>query len=171
MTKQTKPEVWPTDKPYIVFMVPGERSDEYAMVMNKLTTSVLDDLGWAYDSVEAIGLIAATPQQGTEGLYFLEESGVDTRGVTLLMLWGDTAACVNFNNSVPEECGIGAVILTETGVVLPTIRMPSLEEGWWADPTHQEYAATVFASLIRDGRAKLDGSEPYVFVSGRHTWN
>lgn len=171
MTPKTKPEVWPTSKPFVVFMVPGEHSAEYAVVMNRLTSNVLDSLNWSHDSIEAIGLIAATPQHGTEGIFFLEESGVDTRAITLLMLWGNTAECVNFEDSVPEECGMGAVILTETGVVLPTVRMPSLESGWWSDPLHQEYAATVFASLLRDGRAKLNGTEPFIFVSGHYAWN
>lgn len=171
MTRQTKPEVWPTDKPFVVFMVPAERSVEYALIMKTLTTSVLDDLNWAYDSVDTIGLVAATPRHGTEGLLFLEEMGVDTRSVTLLMLWGDTAECVNFVDNVPEECGIGVVILAETGVVLPTVRMPSIDDNWWLDPSHQEYATGVFTSMIRDGRMELSGEEPFVFVSSRYAWN
>lgn len=152
-------------------MVPGERAVEYGIMMNRLTTSVLDDLGWAYDSVEAIGLIAATPRHGVEGIMFMEELGIDTRSVTLLVLWAETAECVNFENYVPEACGIGAVILTATGVVLPTVRMPSIEHGWWAEPLNQEFAATVYTSLIRDGRAELDEGAPFVLVSGAHAWN
>jgi hypothetical protein len=171
MPQQMKPKVWPTDKPFIVFMVPGERSIEYASIMNSLITDVLSDFKWPSDAVDAVGLIASTARHGTEGIFFLEEMGVDTRSVTLLILWAETAESVNFVDVVPEECGIGAVILSATGVVLPTVRMPSLDDGWWEDPLHYEYASTVLASLIRDGRTELSGAEPFVFVTGTNTWN
>lgn len=166
-----KPEIWPTEEPFVVFMVPAEHQMEYALTMKALTTSVLNNLGWGYDSVKVIGLISSSPQHGTENLVFLEEMGVDTRSITLLMLWGDTAESVNFTNIVPEECGVGVIILPETGVSLPTVRMPALEEGWWFNPDHQEYAISVFADMIRNGRMELDGSEPSTFVSNPYIWN
>jgi hypothetical protein len=55
--------------------------------------------------------------------------------------------------------------------LLPAVRMPSIDGDWWLDPLHQEYAITVFANLIRDGRVELDGSEPFTFVAGFNTWN
>jgi hypothetical protein len=171
MTQKTKPEVWPVDRPFVVFMVPAERAIDYAEAMNQLTVNLLSDLNWAPDEIEIVGLISASPDHGAEGLFFLEEMGVDTRKITLLMLWGAAADCVNFDGYVVEECGIGTVILPETGVILPTVRMPSLDGDWWTDPLHHAYAATIFESLVQDGRARLDGTEPFVFVTLPNTWN
>lgn len=170
MDQTTKPEIWPTDKPYVVFMVPAWRSGEYAVIMNRLILTVLRDLDWEPEDLEVLGLVATSPQHCTEGIYFLEQSGIDTRKITLLMLWGETAEW-RFGDTVSEECGVGTVILPETGVILPTVRMPSLNDDWWDDPLHQAYAATVFANLVQNGRSELDGSEPFVFVAGQHTWN
>jgi hypothetical protein len=165
------PHHGPTDKPFVVFMVPAESATEYAFIMNRLTKTVLDDLSWDHDSVELIGLTSSSVKHGTEGIFFLEDMGIDTRGITLLMLWGETAESVGMHHLVSEECGIAAVILTETGVILPTVAMPRLEDGWWADPLHQDYAATVFTGLLRDGRAILNEDAPSIFVTGRHAWN
>lgn len=166
-----KPEVWPVKRPFVVFMIPAEHATDYAITMSTILTNVAADLQLDPDNVDTLGLIAATAQHGTEGIFFLEEMGVDTRSVTLLILWGETADAVNFGDAVPEECGLGAVILTETGAVIPTVRMPSLNGDWWDDPVHREYAEIVLSNLMRDGRPELDGSEPYVFVSGHHIWN
>jgi hypothetical protein len=171
MIPTTKPEIWPTDRPCVVFMVPAERSIEYGAIMQRITGRVIEDLHWSPLYMELIGLISSSPQHGTDGIFFLEDIGIDTRKVTLLMLWGDTAKSVHFENDVPEECGVGTVILPATGVLIPTVRMPNIDGDWWTDPLHQEYAITVFASLVRDIRTELDGSEPFVFVTGHHTWN
>ncbi len=140
-------------------------------MMNRLTANVLNDLKWEHDAIEAIGLISATPQHGVEGIFFMEEMGVDPRAVTLLMLWGETAECIKFDEHVPEECGLGAVILPATGVILPTVRMPSLDNDWWVEPLNQAFAATVFASLVVDGRAEVGDTDPFVFVTPHATWN
>lgn len=171
MNQKTKPDIWPTDKPFIVFMVPTWRADEYQELMTKLTVSVLQDLGWESDDIEMLGLLSHSIKSGTEGLYFLDENGVNTRSITVLMLWGDTANSVNFDGYVSEECGIGKVIFPNTGAVIPTVRMPSLESNWWSDALHMEYAVTVFAEMIRDGRMELDGTEPFVFVTEKWHWN
>lgn len=160
-----------TDKPTVVFMVPSEHPDVYAAVMNQLTVRVQKDLKWEPGTIELVGLIAATAEHGTEGIYFLDEMGISTRSLTLLVLWGETAASVDFEGKVPEECGVGAVILPETGVVLPTVRMPSLDGDWWIDPLHQAFAATTYASLVQNGRTELEGSEPFVFIASPSTWN
>lgn len=172
MSQKTKPDVWPTDHTVVVYLVPAERSFTYSLVMKQLTLRVLKDLGWTTDDIEVIGLVAATPQNGTESILFLEESGIDTRGVTLLMLWGETSRSVNLYGHVSEECGIGAVALPSTGVVLPTVLMPSIDTDWWKDPMHQEFAAVTYASMIRGHRRYvLDGSEPTTFVTYPATWN
>lgn len=172
MTQKTKPEIWPTDKPFVVFMVPVDRAQEYGTMMNRLLMSVLYDLKWEPGSIETFGLIVSTPQNGIENLYFLEEIGVSTRTVTLLMLWGETAMCVDFQHVVPEACGVGKVIFPGTGVVLPAVRMPSLNGNWWDDPLHREFAAITITNLVRDKRrVEFDGSEPYNFVTRTATWN
>lgn len=157
--------------PTVVFLVPSERADEYATTMNNLTLVVQENLKWPSGSIELIGLVAATAEHGAEGIYFLEEMGIDTRSITLLVLWGWTAASVELNETVSEACGIGTVILPETGVVLPTVRMPSLEGDWWDDPLHQAFAAVTYAGLVQNGRAELEGSEPFVFIACPYTWN
>lgn len=160
-----------TEKPTVVFMVPSVRAEEYAAIMNQLTVNVQDDLKLPSGSIELIGLIAATPEHGTEGIFFLEEMGVATRSLSLLVLWGETAASVKFEDTVSEDCGVGVVILPETGVVLPTLRMPSIDGDWWHDPLHQAYAAVTYAGLVQNGSAELEGSEPFVFVACPYTWN
>lgn len=171
MNQKTKPEVWPTDRPYIVFLVPANHAGGYAAAMNQLLNNVLLDLGWGSDSVEMIGFVSASPRHGVEGLFFLEETGVDTRRVTLLMLWAEAGDCINWDGLVPEECGVGRVVLPATGAVIPAVRMPSLESDWWSDPLHEAYAETVVARLIQDGRPNLTGKEPFAFVTPTATWN
>lgn len=171
MNQTTKPDIWPIDKPLVVYMVPAARSIEYSVVMSQLTARVLTDLGWSKDAVEFVGLISASPQHGTEGICFLEDSGVDTRAVSLLMLWGDTSDAVSFEGHVSEECGIGRVILPHTGAMIPTVRMPSIDTDWWREPIHQEYAVSVYTNMIRDGRYEMDGSEPFTFVHTLDAWN
>lgn len=158
-------------KPAVVFMVPSERPDDYAIFMNQLTIDVQEDLRLPSGSIELIGLVAATAEHGAEGIFFLDEMGVETRSLTLLVLWGETAASVNFEDTVPENCGVGTVILPATGVVLPTVRMPSLDGDWWHDPLHRAYATVTYAGLVRNGTAELEGSEPFVFVACPYTWN
>lgn len=170
MGQRTQSRTWMTNKPTVVYMVPSVRPHVYATAMGRLTNSVQADLGWEPGSIELIGLIAATAEHGTEGIYFLEEMGVDTRSLTLLVLWGETAEAVKFEDRVSEECGIGGVVLPETGVVIPTVRMPSVDSDWWNDPLHQAFAAVTYAGLVQDGRSQLDG-DPYVFIAGPHTWN
>lgn len=160
-----------TEKPVVVFMVPSERQDEYAALMSRLTESVLEDLKMAHGSIELVGLIAATPDHGTKGIFFLEEMGIETRRIVLLMLWGETAASVKFEDSVPEECGVGRVILPETGVVLPTVRMPPLDGDWWNDPLHQAFAAVTYAGLLKNGRAEIESEETTVFIACPYAWN
>lgn len=160
-----------TEHPTVVFMVPSERPEVYAAVMNQLTANVQNDLKWEPGTIELIGLIAATAEHGAEGIFFLEEMGVDTRSLTLLVLWGETAASVKFEDMVSEECGVGTVILPATGVILPTLRMPSIDGDWWNDPLHQAYAAVTYAGLLQNGLAELEGDEPFVFISCPFTWN
>ena len=157
--------------PTVAFLVPAERADDYAAIMNHLTRIVQENLKWPSGSIELIGLVAATAEHGAEGIYFLEEMGIDTRSITLLVLWGWTAASVEFEDTVSEACGAGTVILPETGVVLPTVRMPSLDSDWWDDPLHQAFAAVTYAGLVQNGRTELEGSEPFVFVACPYTWN
>lgn len=171
MAPTTKPEVWPADRPYVVYMVPADRLTEYAAIMLTMTRRVIEDLGWEPGSIETMGLISPSVQKGAEGILFLEDHGVDTRRVTLMVLWGETADSVNFTNVVSEECGIGVVVLPETGAMLPTVRMPALGNGWWSEEIHQEYAVSVYTDLIRDGRPELDGSEPTMFMAKTGTWN
>lgn len=152
-------------------MVPSVRAEDYATMMNRLTSNVQEDLKWPDGAIDLIGLAAATAEHGAEGIYFLEELGVDTRSLTLLVLWGETASSVKFEDTVDEACGVGTVILPATGVVLPTVRMPPLEGGWWDDPLHQAYAAVVYTGLVENGKAELEGTEPYAIVAAPHTWN
>lgn len=170
MSQTTKPKVWPTDRPFVVYMIPPERSADYAIVMDALATGAVEDLKMDPEGIEMVGLIANTPRHGTEGLYFLGDMGIEPRRVTLLVLWGETAECVNFQE-IPEECGLGTVILVEPGVVIPTVRMPSLVGDWWEDPIHLEYASIVLTNLIRNGRDELTGEEPFVLVGNRNSWN
>lgn len=160
-----------TEKPIVVFMVPSEQPEVYAAAMNQLTVNVQRDLKWEPGAIELIGLIAATAEHGTEGIFFLEEMGVDTRSITLLVLWGETAESVTFDDKVQEECGIGSVVLPETGVVLPTVRMPPIDGGWWSDPLNQAYAAVTYASLVENGRTGRNKEDPFVFVACPYIWN
>lgn len=171
MTQKTKPEIWPTDRPFVVFMVPGDRLPEYAVIMNDLILAVMQDLRWTSDDIDLVGLVAENPQHGAEGIYFLEESGIDTRAVTLLLLWGNIIESVNMQDIVSEGCGIGSVILPSTGVMIPIMRMPSIDSDWWDDPLHQEYAISAVTSMVRDGRYEFDGTEPFVFMTVPATWN
>jgi hypothetical protein len=88
-----------------------------------------------------------------------------------LMLWAETAESAQMQDTVAADCGIGAIILPETGVKIPTVRMPSIEGDWWLDPLHQAYAAVTYASLVQNGREELDGTEPYAFIACPHIWN
>ncbi len=151
--------------------MPSERADDYATVTKSLTEAVQHDLKWDDDSIDCIGLTAATVEHGTEGIFFLDELGVNTRSITLLILWGWTAECAKLHDTVSEACGIGTVILPETGVVLRTVRMPSLDGDWWEDPLHQALAVSVYTGLVEHGKAELDGSEPYVHIASPATWN
>lgn len=171
MTQMTKPSIWPTDKPHVVFMVPTENCLYYASLLTRLTKVVLKNLNWSDDAIDMTGLVASNAVEGTFGIQFMEETGIDTRSVTLLMLWGETADSVNFGDHVSEECGVGTVVLPATGVLIPTVRMPSLGSGWWADPLNQEYAVSVFEDMVRDGRAEINDEAPFVFVAPPATWN
>lgn len=170
MSQRTKSKVWTVEKPTVVFLVPSTNPETYGAVMNQLTVNVQRDLGWEEGSIELIGMVAESARHGIEGLYFLEELGVDTRTLTLLVLWGETSDAIPFEDDVPEACGIGRVALPETGVVLPTIRMPSVFNEWWRTPFNREFAISTYASLIQDGRAQLPEA-PCVFVSRRSDWN
>lgn len=171
MTPTTRLKTWATDSPLVVFMVPAERTADYVTMMDTLTINVMNDLKWEPGSVESVGLIAASARAGIDGIFFLEEMGVDPRDITLLMLWGKTYECVGYQGYVSEECGVGTVILPKSGAVLPTLCMPSIDGDWWLDPLHQAYAAATYARLLENGRSELDGSEPYVFVANPATWN
>lgn len=172
MTKSKSPTVWSShEKPFIVFMVPADRAQHYAVAMQELATSALVDLKWSMDSIDIIGLMSSNAHHGTECIYFLEDNGVNTRSITLLMMWGETAECVGFDELVPEECGVGSIVLPETGAVLPVIRMPSLDSEWWSDPVHKAYATTSFTRMFEHGRVDSDFSKPFVFVAAPQTWN
>ena len=171
MMRQPRPKVFITKNPIVVFMVPSENSGIYAALTDQLTASVQEYLEWGPESIELIGLIAATAEHGAEGIFFLEEMGVNTRSIALLVLWAETAKSVNFNNSVSEYCGTGTVILPETGVVLPTVRMPSGRGEWWSDSEHYSYAVSTYAGLIQNGLSEMDGTEPHSFITGSNTWN
>lgn len=160
-----------TSRPTVVYMVPPSKPEIYASVMGHITASVIEELNWEPESIDLIGLVAATAEHGMEGIYFMEEIGINTRGVTLLVFWGETAASVTFDEKVPEECGIGGVVLPETGAVMPAMRLPALDSDWWYDPLHVEYAAVMYAGLVQDGKSKLSQEEPRVFVASRSTWN
>lgn len=172
MNQTTKSKVWPTDRPFVVYMVPAEYASRYAAAQKQLLTNVLIDLGWDAGSVDLFGLSSPSDRAGAENLFFLEEIGIETRRVTLLVLWAETAGCIpNFDQLVSEECGVGKIILPATGVVLPVLRLPSLLDGWWSDPMHEAYAESVFAQMIQDGRVSLTGDEPFTFVTHSATWN
>ncbi len=80
---------------YVDFDLPVERLAE------RLTL-----LGMEVGSIETIGLVAATAEHGTEGIYFMEEMGINTRSITLLILWGDTIDAVALRDKIPEDWGI-----------------------------------------------------------------
>ena len=144
---------------------------KYAALMNHLTEVALHDLGWEAGTIETIGLIASSPDQIVEGLYFLDDLGIDSRCVTLTILWGDTAEVVGLGSVVPIECGHGFVALPRSGVVLPALRMPSIEGDWWFDPMHQAYAEVSYAEMLRDGRVRRENEEPMVCIATAETWN
>lgn len=169
----TNPKVWPTDKPLVVFLTPGVEAHQYAALMVVLINQALEELGWDSDRIEVVGLIAPTAQSGTEGIRFLDEIGVDSRRVELLVLLGETADSVQFGDDVPYECGIGFVVLPESGAIIPAIRMPAIDDGWWLDALHQQYASTTFTGLLRDGKLhpSPEHSEHVVFISDTAFWN
>lgn len=143
----------------------------YAALMNHLTTAVQNDLGWDDGTVETVGLIAATPEQVTEGLFCLDDFGIDSRRITLMIMWGDTAETIGLGERVPIECGHGFVALPRTGVVLPVLRMPPIEGDWWLDPMHQVYAEVSYGEMVRDGRVRATGNEQMVCISTSSMWN
>jgi hypothetical protein len=171
MVTTTQAEVWPTDDPLVIYIVPGDDPDRYAALMNHLTDIVQKDLGWDDGTVETIGLIASTPEQVTEGLYCLEDFGIDTRRITLMILWGDTADPIGLGRAVPVECGHGFVALPRSGVVLPAMRMPAIDGDWWFDPLHQVYAEVSYGEMVRNGRVRNTGSERIVCISTKAIWN
>lgn len=171
MTIRTKSRIWMTNKPTVIFMVPPTNHEIYAEVMNQLTMIVIKDLNWKPDSINLIGLISSTAEHGVEGIYFLEEMGIDTRSLTLLILWGKTSDVFPPDKKISSACGVGGVVLPDTGVILPVVCMPSIESKWWHDPLHQEFAAVTYAKMIQDGKSKLESSEPYVFFSNCALWN
>lgn len=171
MAQKTRPDIWKTERPTVIYVVPAIGAEVYASIMNQLTVNVARSLNWDPGTIDLIGLVAASPQDGAEGICFLEQSGIDTRSLTLLVLWGNTADAVEFNDLVSEDCGVGKVILPETGVVLPTVRMPSIVDGWWLDAFHQEYAEAIYARLVEKGKEDLQPDDPHVFVSLPHVWN
>lgn len=171
MAQKTRPEIWKTERPTVVYMVPAVGAIVYASIMNQLTISITKSLNWEPGTIDLIGLVATSPESGAAGICFLEESGIDTRSLTLLVLWGDTADAVEFNGLVSEECGVGKVILPETGVVLPTVRMPSIADDWWMDSFHQEYATAIYSRLVEKGKEDLQPDDPHVFVALPHVWN
>lgn len=171
MSVAKKAEVWPTDEPLVVYIVPADEPMKYAALMNHLTESVQTDLGWPENTVETIGLIAATPEQVTEGLFSLDDFGIDTRRITLMIMWGDTAENIGLAGKVPVECGHAFVALPKTGVVLPIMRMPAVDGDWWLDPMHQAYAEVSYVEMVRDGRVRTTGSEHMVCISTSAMWN
>lgn len=171
MKAKTIPETWATEKPVVVFLVPAEGALTYVAVMNQLSLKVLGILGWAYDSLELYGMLAASAAHGKEEIYYLEENGIDTSRIALVMLWGDTAESVNFRLDITEGCGVGAIVLPRSGAILPTVRMPTIDGDWWYDAINQEHAATVYASLLVGGTDALDDPCPIVFVASPATWN
>lgn len=171
MGTTTQAEVWPTDEPLVVYIVPAGDPMVYAALMNHLTEAVQSDLGWEDGTVETIGLIASTPGQVTEGLFSLDDFGIDSRRITLLVMWGDTADPIGLGERVPIECGHGFVALPKTGVVLPVLRMPAIEGDWWLDPMHQAYAEVSYGEMVRDGRVRNTGVEHMVCISTSSMWN
>jgi hypothetical protein len=171
MRAATEVEVWPTETPFVVYIIPDDEPMKYAAAMYHLTNSVHADLGWEHDTIETVGLIATSPQHVKEGLYFLDEFGIDPRSITLLMMWGDTAEIIGFAGEVPIECGTVFVALPRTGVVLPVLRMPALSGDWWLNPLHQSYAEVSYAEMVREGRIKTTGEEHMVCIAPKSYWN
>lgn len=155
----------------MIYMVPYTRAEDYASVTYQLMVAVQKNLGLGDGEIELIGLVASTALNGTEGIYSLEESGVDTRSLSVLILWGETNSSVDFQGAVSTECGVGKLILPATGVVLPTVLLPSLEGDWWLNSFNQTYAIALLTRLVKNGKDELDGSEPFVMIAGAHTWN
>lgn len=171
METATDVEIWVPETPMVVFMVPAHNSYAHAAAMSQMTTVVLRELGRPVDSMETIGLISATAEQGAEGILFLDEMGLDPRNIILLVLWGETSDAAGFGNSVAPDCGVGFIALTKSGVVIPAVRMPSIEDGWWEESLHQEYAIRTYSDLIKDGRQRPESRDHTVFVGGPAAWN
>jgi hypothetical protein len=170
MNLATQTEVWPTNTPLVVSIAPASDPIRHFALMKILTDAVQDDLGWGEDVIENIGLTASTPEQVTEGLYFLDDLGIDPRMVTLLVMWGETFDATGFNEDVPVECGTGFIALPKSGVVLPVLRLPSVGD-WWLDPLHQVYAHVTCAEMVREGRVRPTGDEPMTMIDSQAIWN
>jgi hypothetical protein len=164
----TEPDLW-QDKPTVVFMTPDANVDIYVGLMALLTMNVQKELGWEPRSIQLIGLISKSTELGTQGLYLLGETGVKPSNLKLLVLWGNTAACARFDEDVADDCGTGTVIMPESGVILPAMRLPGVEADWWYENIHQEYAIFSYASLMRDGVVEEDA--PHVFIANANVWN
>ena len=165
------PRPWLTDNHTVVYMVPPERPNVYATLMKTLTKDAESELKLVPESIDLIGFVVSDSHAGGEGLVFLEEMGIDTRRLSLLVLWAEAAAAVKFEDRVSKECGFGLVILPATGVMLPTMRMPSVDTNWWLDPLHQAYAAMSYAGLLKNGRDEMTGDEPATSIAPTRMWN
>lgn len=157
--RTTRPEVWPTTIPFVVSIVPTDGVEVYGFVIRRLIGHTEESLNWPEESISHVGLIATSIEHGTESIMFMEEMGVSSRSITLMLLWGETSDCVGFDDTISPECGMGFVSLVRTGVLLPALRMPSLESGWWGNRLNQQFAAVTVANALRDGRIRPDGSE------------
>lgn len=171
MQPTTNVEVWPTEDLLVVYIVPPGDPMVYAALMNALTENAQVDLGWDKGSIETMGLIASSPAQVTEGLFCLDDIGIDSRRVTLIVMWGDTAEPIGLGEKVSVECGLGFVALPRTGVVLPVLRMPSPDGEWWLDPLHQAYAEVSYVEMVRGGRVRRTGQEYVACISTSNMWN
>jgi hypothetical protein len=170
MPTTTRPEVWPTDTPLVIYVVPATDPIRYAALMDHVTRNVEVDLGWEQGKIETLGLIATDPTQIIEAFYLMDELGIDPRSVTAVIMFGDTAEALPFVKPIPIECGIGFVSLPRAGIVLPIMRMPYLGM-WWLEPVHQSYAEVSYAEMVREGRVRCDEGDQAVTISPTSMWN
>lgn len=168
-----KPSVWQTDGTTVVYMVPAEYSESCGIIMYQLTEVVERDLQWERETIELVGVIADTVRGGIEGLLFLGElSDVDSRDVTVLILWGDVPAeASGLKDVLDEELGIGHVVLPETGAIVPVLRFPPVENGWWLDAGNVSSAAYAYREMVEGGRKTLDKGDAETFVTRDYVWN
>lgn len=163
--------MWPTDRTFVVFVVPGEDPVENSALINKITLSTLRDLRWELDDIEMLGIIANPQDHGAAGIYFLDDMGIDTKSITLLLLVGNVSDSISFSESVSPDCGLGYVVLPESGAIIPTLRIPDTNDTWWDEPLHMEYACVTLAEMIRNGRIGYQRSEHVVFLADPSFWN